>query len=67
MVHDLSSLAVQAVAGLPVQGCALNSSFLAGMAQMTGFLNRVVELQASVGAHYTLRVTGPMPPYSFAE
>ena len=65
MVQDLAPLAVRAVAGPPVQGCAMNSSFLVGMAQMPVFLNRVVQVQAGLGAHYTLRVSGPMPPYSF--
>lgn len=66
ILQGLAPMAVRAVEGPPVEGCAMNSSFLVAMAQVRGFLDRVAEVQAGVGAHYMLRVTGPMPPYSFA-
>lgn len=67
VLDALRPLAVRDTAGPPVEGCALNASFLVEEGRMDSFLARVAALDSALDDRCQVRAFGPMPPYSFTE
>ncbi|QKV92882.1 GvpL/GvpF family gas vesicle protein [Streptomyces sp. NA02950] len=67
VVAELSALAEARVAGPEVPGCVLNASFLLPRSATGRFGGAVERLAARYGARVELRLTGPLPCYSFVE
>ncbi|MEU8822435.1 GvpL/GvpF family gas vesicle protein [Streptomyces sp. NPDC048636] len=67
VVAELSALAEARVAGPEVPGCVLNASFLIPRAAAGRFGTAVERLAARHGTRVELRLTGPLPCYSFVE
>ncbi|WP_432010493.1 GvpL/GvpF family gas vesicle protein [Streptomyces cucumeris] len=64
---ELSALAEARVAGPEVPGCVLNASFLLVRGATGRFGTAVERLAARYGTRVELRLTGPLPCYSFVE
>jgi len=67
LLADLTPLAAATVPGPPVDGALLNASFLIGREQADAFRTAVDRLISAEGGRFSVRVTGPVPPYSFVD
>jgi len=67
LLADLTPLAVATVPGPPVDGALLNASFLLGREQVDAFRTAVDRLIGAEGGRLTVRIAGPVPPYSFVD
>lgn len=67
VLAELSEVADERVAGPEVEGCVLNASFLLAREELRRFRAVVERLAAEHGGHVELRLTGPLPCYSFVE
>ncbi|MGO4423766.1 GvpL/GvpF family gas vesicle protein, partial [Streptomyces sp. MCAF7] len=64
---ELSAVAVEQVRGPEVPGCVLNVSFLLDRRAGDRFRAVVERFAAAHGSHVELRLTGPLPCYSFVD
>ncbi|GAB3114339.1 GvpL/GvpF family gas vesicle protein [Streptomyces calidiresistens] len=64
-LRRLERRAVAGVPGPPVAGCAVNFSFLVERAGTSRFLEEVDRCAAGAAPYAELRVTGPLPCFSF--
>jgi hypothetical protein len=53
--------------GPPVDGCFVNASFLVPSAARADFDVAVTRLRSAMDGYADLRVSGPLPPYSFVD
>ncbi|MEU5022888.1 GvpL/GvpF family gas vesicle protein [Streptomyces milbemycinicus] len=67
VVAELSAVAVEQVRGPEVPGCVLNVSFLLDRCAEDRFRTVVERFAAARGSHVELRLTGPLPCYSFVD
>ncbi|MEU5610838.1 GvpL/GvpF family gas vesicle protein [Streptomyces sparsogenes] len=67
LVAELSAMAVERVAGPEVPGCVLNVSFLIDRGDQERFRAVVERFAAGHRDHVELRLTGPLPCYSFVD
>jgi hypothetical protein len=67
VLRTLKPYAVRTASGPPVEGCALNTSFLVEDGQVDELLDRVADLDDKLGGLCRVRASGRIPPYSFAE
>ncbi|MET7933823.1 GvpL/GvpF family gas vesicle protein [Streptomyces sp. NPDC005322] len=67
VLAELSAVADARVAGPEVPGCVLNASFLLARRATERFRSAVERLAAEHGGQVELRLTGPLPCYSFVE
>jgi hypothetical protein len=67
LLRDLVPLAAASVPGPPVDGALLNVAFLVEVAQADAFLAAVDRRLQSERERMSVRVAGPLPPYSFVE
>lgn len=65
LVRELAPLAVETCPGPAVRGCVVNTSFLVETAAAPAFRAAADRLAAAREADAELRVTGPLPCYSF--
>ena len=65
VLRALTPLAARVARGPQVEGCAMNLSFLVDVGWAGAFAEAVKGIGADLGLLYRIRVTGPMPPYSF--
>lgn len=61
----LRPLAERSALGPPVHGCALNAAFLVARDSVDPFATAVQALDEESRRRLRLRLTGPLPPYSF--
>jgi hypothetical protein len=67
VLRTLKPYAVRTASGPPVDGCALNTSFLVEDGMVDELLDRVADLDDKLGGLCRVRASGRIPPYSFAE
>lgn len=67
LLRDLAPLADASVPGPPVDGALLNVAFLVEKSSANAFLEAVDQRIRTEQARLTVRVAGPLPPYSFVE
>ncbi len=67
LVRELASAAVEACEGPAVRGCVVNASFLVETASAEVFRATADRLAGARADEAELRVTGPLPCYSFVE
>jgi len=67
LLADLTPLAVATVPGPPVDGALLNASFLIEREQADAFRTAVDRLISAEAGRFSVRVAGPVPPYSFVD
>ncbi len=65
VLRALTPLTVTGTAGPPVQGCALNASFLVDNSRVAAFRSGVEQINHALAIRGELRCIGPLPPYSF--
>lgn len=64
-VDVLTAMAEESVPGPDVDGCVRNTSFLVAQAALEGFRATADDLARRYSTHMELRLTGPLPCYSF--
>jgi gas vesicle protein GvpL/GvpF len=67
LLRDLTPLATDSVPGPPVDGALLNVAFLVESGQADAFLSAVDRRLGTERDRLSVRVAGPLPPYSFVE
>ncbi len=67
LLRDLTPLAAASVPGPPVDGALLNVAFLVESGQADAFLAAVDQRLRTERDRLSVRVAGPLPPYSFVE
>src|SRR4051794_8853142 len=67
LLQDLTPLATASVPGPPVDGALLNVAFLVESGQADAFLAAVDQRLRTERERMSVRVAGPLPPYSFVE
>src|SRR3954447_16709269 len=67
LLQDLTPLATASVPGPPVDGALLNVAFLVESGQTDAFLAAVDQRLRTEHERMSVRVAGPLPPYSFVE
>jgi len=67
LFQDLTPLATASIPGPPVDGALLNVAFLVEAGQADAFLAAVDQRLRAEGDRMSVRVAGPVPPYSFVE
>ncbi|WP_020575451.1 GvpL/GvpF family gas vesicle protein [Actinopolymorpha alba] len=67
VLETLRPFAVRSVIGPQVQDCAVNVSFLVNRGDASEFLSVAEKLGERLQPRVRLRLTGPLPPYSFVQ